>query len=616
MGYYCNLPMVALKWMLSFRKTERTQSMSKRIVIVGGVAAGASAAAKARRVSEDVEIVLVEAGKYVSFANCGLPYYVGGEIARREDLFVVTPQMFRSRFDIDVRCETVAAAVEPRRKCVTLVHAGDSRELQYDRLILATGTEAVIPPIPGLDQAGMFTVRTVMDVDAIVARLAEVHPAGDRATAGAEAGAESPARALVIGGGYIGLEMAEQLRRRGLHVTIVEMLPQLLSAMDPEMAVPVQSAMVEAGCEVMLGDAVARITAAEGRNVAVTKSGRRVPFDLGIVSVGVRPNVELAKSAGIKLGATGAIAVDRSQRTSDPSIYAAGDNSETFHAVLGRAVNIPLAGPANKAGRVAGANAALDLCGAPADDPQRLWMPDVLGTAIVRAGGAVAAVTGVTETQARREGIECAVMYLPGRSHAEYYPGAAMVLLKLIYAPATGKLLGAQGVGGPGVDKRIDVIATAIKAGLTVEDLEDLDLCYSPQFGSAKDATILAGFAAANTRREVMPAMTPGEMFDRIEAGQPLTVLDVRTQPEWDAGHVEGAMHVELGRLRKRIAEVPADKPLAVTCGSGYRSYLAQRILINAGRKDVYNVLGGRIVTELVQAARAGGKKKVIGPSS
>jgi NADPH-dependent 2,4-dienoyl-CoA reductase/sulfur reductase-like enzyme len=250
--------------------------MSKRIVIVGGVAAGASAAAKARRVSEDVEIVLVEAGKYVSFANCGLPYYVGGEIARREDLFVVTPQMFRSRFDIDVRCETVAAAVDPRRKCVTLVHAGDSQELQYDRLILATGTKAVIPPIPGLDKAGMFTVRTVMDVDAIVARLAEVHPAGGRATAGSEAGTESPARALVMGGGYIGLEMAEQLRRRGLHVTIVEMLPQLLSAMDPEMAVPVQSAMVEAGCEVVLGDAVARIAAAEGRNVAVTKSGRRV----------------------------------------------------------------------------------------------------------------------------------------------------------------------------------------------------------------------------------------------------------------------------------------------------------------------------------------------------
>ncbi len=584
--------------------------MSKRIVIIGGVAAGASAATKARRVSEDVEIVLVEAGQHVSFANCGLPYYVGGEIARREDLFVVTPQMFRSRFEIDVRTETVATAVSPASKTVTLIHAGDSQELQYDRLILATGTKAVIPPIPGLDQAGMFTVRTVTDVDAIVARLAEVHPSADRATVAPEAGAESSARALVIGGGYIGLETAEQLRGLGLHVTIVEMLPQLMAAMDPEMAVPVQSAMVKAGCEVVLGDAIARIESEEGRSVAVTKSGRHIPFDIGIVAVGVRPNVELAKSAGIKLGATGAIAVDRSQRTSAPSIYAAGDNSETFHAVLGRAVNIPLAGPANKAGRVAGANAAMDLSDTPADSPQRLFMPDVLGTAIVRAGGVIAAVTGVTETQARREELPCAVTYLPGRNHAEYYPGAAMVLLKLIYAPATGKLLGAQGVGGPGVDKRIDVIATAIKANMTVEDLEDLDLCYSPQFGSAKDAAILAGFAAANTRREVMPAMTPGEMFDRLEAGQPLTVLDVRTQPEWDAGHVDGAMHIDLGQLRNRIAEVPDDKPVAVTCGGGYRSYLAQRILINAGRKNVFNVLGGRLVTELVQAAREGGKKK------
>ncbi len=584
--------------------------MSKRMVIVGGVAAGASAAAKARRVCEDIEIVLVEAGEYMSFANCGLPYYIGGEIAKRDDLFVVTPQMFRSRFGIDVRLETVATAVDPSRRAVTLIHAGDSQELGYDRLVLATGTKPIIPPIPGLDKAGLFNVRTVMDVDAIVARLAEIHPVGDRATVAPEAGAASPARALVIGGGYIGLETAEQLRRRGLGVTLVEMLPQLMASLDPEMAVPVQSAMAKAGCEVVLGDAVVEIVQLDGRHEAVTKSGRRVPFDLGIVAVGVRPNVDLAKAAGLTLGATGAIAVDRSQLTSDASIYAAGDNSETFHGVLGRPVNIPLAGPANKAGRIAGANAAMDLSGAAADHPERLGMPDVLGTAIVGAAGAVAAVTGITEAQARREGIECAVTYLPGQSHAAYYPGASPVLLKLVYAPATGKLLGAQGVGGDGVGKRIDVIATAIKAGLTVEDLEDLDLCYSPQFGSAKDAAIMAGFAAANTRREVMPAMTPGEMFDRIEAAEPLTVLDVRTRPEWDAGHVEGAMHVDLNELRRRIDEVPADKPLAVMCGTGYRSYVAQRILINAGRKEVYNVLGGRMVTELVQAARAAAKNK------
>jgi len=584
--------------------------MSKRLVIVGGVAGGASAAAKARRVCEDLDIVLIEAGRYMSFANCGLPYYIGGEIADRKDLFVVSPDMFRTRFNIDVRLETVVTAVDPKRKVVTLVHAGDSQELGYDRLVLATGTKPVIPPIPGLDKAGMFNVRTVMDVDAIVAKLAKIHPAGDRETVAPEAGAASPARALVIGGGYIGLETAEQLRRRGLGVTIVEMLPQLMSAVDPEMAVPVQLAMTKAGCDIVLGDAVAEIVEQDGRHEAITKSGLRVPFDIGILSVGVRPNVDLAKAAGIKLGATGAIAVDRSQLTSDGSIYAAGDNSETFHGVLRKPVNIPLAGPANKAGRVAGANAALDLCGAPVDNPQRFVMPDVFGTAIVTAAGAVAAVTGITETQARREGIRFAVTYLPGHSHAGYYPGASPLLLKLIYAPATGKVLGAQGVGGEGVDKRIDVIATAIRAGQTVEDLENLDLCYSPQFGSAKDPALFVGLLAGNTRRQVMPAITANELLDRIEAGDPPTMVDVRTKPEWDAGHLEGAMHIDLAELRRRIDEIPDDKPIAVMCGTGYRSYVGQRILINMGRKEVYNTLGGRTVIELVQTARAAAKKK------
>ncbi len=579
--------------------------MSKRLVIIGGVAAGCSAAAKARRVSEDIEIVLVEAGPHVSFANCGLPYYIGGEIPKRKDLFIVTPEMFRRRFAIDVRLETVATAVDPKRKVVTLFHAGDSQELTYDRLVLATGTKPVIPPIPGLEKAGMFNVRTVGDVDAIVSRLAEILPAEDRATVAPAAGAASPARALVIGGGYIGLETAEQLRRRGLGVTLVEMLGQLMSAVDPEMAVSVQSAMVKAGCEIVLNDAVAEIAAVDGRHEAVTKSGRRVPFDIGIVAVGARPNVDLAKAADVTLGGTGAIAVDRSQLTNDASIYAAGDNCETFHAVLGRPVNIPLAGPAGKAGRVAGANAVLDLLGAAADDPTRLSMPDVLGTAVVRAAGTVAAVTGITETQARREGIDFAVTYFPGFNHVTYYPGATQVLLKLLHDPATGKVLGAQGVGGDGVVRRIDVIATGIKGGMTVEDLESLDLCYSPQFGSAKDPAIVVAMAGANTRRDVMPAITPGELLDRLEAGEPLTVVDVRTKPEWDAGHLDGSMHIDLGELRRRMAEIPADRPVAVTCGTGYRSYVAQRILINSGRDDVLNIVGGRTVTELVQTARA-----------
>ena len=565
--------------------------MAKRIVIVGGVAAGASAATKARRMNEDVEIVLVEAGPYVSFANCGLPYYVGGEIADRKQLFVVTAEMLRKRFRLDVRTETTVTAVDRQGGTVTLARPdGSSEPLAYDRLVLATGAVAITPPIPGLDRPNVLTLRTVPDADAIRQCIEALGSSGS---------------ALVIGGGYIGLEAAEQLRRRGLAVTIVEMMPHLMAALDPELAVRIEAAMVEAGCEVILGDALAEIVEEGGRTVAVAASGRRIPFDVAVLATGVRPNVALAQAAGLTLGATGAIQVDAFQRTSAPSIYAAGDNSETMHRVLGRAVNLPLAGPANKAGRVAGANAALDLSGAGDDSPLRLRMPGVLGTAIVRAGATAAAVTGLTETQARREEIACEVTYAYARSHAGYYPGAEWILLKILHDPASGRLLGAQAVGADGVDKRIDVLATAIQAGMTVEDLEGLDLCYAPPYGSAKDLEILAGFEAANIRRGVMPSMTPAELLERMKADASLFVLDVRTPAEWEAGHLDAAVHIPVDELRDRLDEVPADRPVAIHCGSGYRSYLAQRILLNAGRTDVRNVVGGKIVIDLVQSAGA-----------
>ena len=580
--------------------------MSKRLVIVGGVAAGASAAAKARRTKEDIEIVLVEAGPFVSFANCGLPYYVGGEIADRNDLFVVTADLFRTRFRIDVRLETVVTAVDRRQRRVTLVRPdGDTRELSYDRLVLATGTTGIVPPIAGIERPNVFTLRTVPDVDAILRHLGQVHPGGGDRSAEAPSEQRRP-RALVIGGGYIGLEAAEQLRRRDLAVTLVEMMPQLMTALDAEMALPVKAALEALGCEVILNDAIAEVREDGPRPVAVTRSGRQVPFDLGILAVGVRPNVQLAEAAGIALGATGAIRVDALQRTSDPAIYAAGDNCETIHRVLGRPVSIPLAGPANKAGRVAGANAALDLAGAAEDDPRRLEMPGVLGTAIVRVGALAAGVTGLTEAQAKREDIPHAVLYMPGRSHAGYYPGAKPLLLKLLYDPADGRVLGAQAVGAEGVDKRIDVLATAIQAGMTVRDLEGLDLCYAPPFGSAKDVAVLAGFAAANACRGIMPTITPGELLDKLAAGEPLCVLDVRMTKEWDAGHLAEAVHVPLDELRDRLADVPADRPVAVHCAGGYRSYLAQQVLLAAGRSDVSNVVGGYTMIERVRAARGG----------
>jgi len=571
--------------------------MSRRIVIVGGVAGGASAAAKARRTSEDVEIVLLEAGPYVSFANCGLPYHLGGEIEQRDELFVVDESRLRSWFRIDVRTRTEAVGIDRASRTVELRGpGGDVEKLPYDRLVLATGAVASRPPVEGLDRPNVFFLRTVPDVDGIMACLSALRNGPKRA----------PHRALVIGGGYIGLEAAEQLTRRGLQVTIVEMLPQLLAALDAEMAAPVKAAMEAAGCQVLLGEKVARVVECDGGAVAVTGSGRELPFDLAVVATGVRPNVRLAKGAGIVLGKTGAIRVDRYQRTSDPAVYAAGDNSETFHRVLGRAVNIALAGPANKAGRVAGANAALDLAGAADDDPRRLHMPDVLGTSIVRAGAIAAAATGITESQARAEGLTVAVTHLPGASSAGYYPGATRLLVKLVWEAPSGRLLGAQAVGEKGADKRIDVLATAIFAGMTVEDLEGLDLCYSPPFGSAKDAVNLAGYAAANARRGEAPAMSAKELLAALNSGWRGAVLDVRTDKEWQGGHLDGALHVPLGELRQRLAEVPADRPVAVHCAGGYRSYLAQRILLNAGRKDVCNVLGGMLLIGQTQAAAGG----------
>ena len=574
--------------------------MSKRIVIIGGVAAGASAAAKARRTNEDAEIVLIEAGPYISFANCGLPYYVGGEIAQRESLFVVNPKMFASRFNVKIRTDTRATSIDRDERTVTLATpGGDTETLGYDRLILATGTTAIKPPIDGLDRDNIFTVRTVPDVDRITEFLSEN-------TAASAHDQQAPARALVIGAGYIGLETAEQLAHRGMEVTVVELADQVMLATDPEIALPLQKQLEDNGIAVRLSDAVARIEDRNGQTVAVTAGGAEIPLELGILSTGVRPNVELAKQAGLTLGQTGAIAVDPLQRTSDPSIYAAGDNSETMHLVLGRPVNIPLAGPANKAGRAAGANAAMDLQEVPDEHPSRLTLRGVLGTAGVRVFELTAGATGLTERAAIAEGIDYGVIYLGGSSHASYYPGAKELLIKLLYDPASGAILGAQAVGGDGVDKRIDVLATAITAEMTLEDLEQLDLCYAPPFGSAKDLEIMVGFAGANARRGVMPMSTPRELLTAIAEESPVTLLDVRTQKEWDAGHLDGAIHIPVDELRGRLSEVPADKPVHVHCAGGYRSYVAQRMLMNAERTDVFNVTGGYTMIDRVRAVDAG----------
>lgn len=561
--------------------------MSQRIVIVGAVAAGASAAAKARRTDEEAEIVLLDSGPYMSFANCGLPYFIGGEIAARQSLFVANAEQFRNRFNVALRLDSEVLDILPAER--RIVHAspnGARVSLDYERLILATGTVPLRPPVPGLDGADAFFCRTVPDVDAIVARLALL-PAAE-------------ARALVIGGGYIGLECAEQLQRRGLTVTLVEAMDQLMGPLDPEMTAPVQAALESLGVEVILGDALVRIDPAGPRHQAVLKSGATRVFDLAIVATGVRPNVALAKAAGLTMGKTGAIAVDAHQRTSDPAIFAAGDNSEAVFLPTGQKVNIPLASPANKQGRIAGQNAALDLAGVTPGEGSRLAMKGVLGTSIVRAGTVTAGGTGLTEKLAARLGIPTEIAYIHGASHAGYYPGAQPMLLKLLYAPQDGRLLGAQVVGQEGVDKRIDILATAISGGMGVADLEDLDLSYAPPFASARDGVIMAGFAASNALRGVSPGCTPQELARELAGENPPFLLDVRTRQEYQEGRLRQAVNVPLDELRKHLSAIPRDRDIVVQCRSGYRSYVAQRILLNNGWNRVRNLWGGYLLAQRI----------------
>lgn len=566
----------------------------ERIVVVGGVAAGASAAAKARRMNEQAEIVMIEAGPHISFANCGLPYYVGGEITDRAALFVTEAGSFGRRFHVDVRLETRCEAVDARSRELTLRGPdGAEARLSYDRLVLATGTTPVIPPIVGIDAPCMFTCRTVPDVDDIVARIDALVP-HESESEQPRALSDSKLAALVIGGGYIGLECAEQLMRRGFRVTVVELAEQLMAPLDAEMTAPIKWALERAGARIALADAVEAIAeAGPERWIARLRRGGEVIFDLGLVATGVRPDSALARQAGLSLGSSGAISVDVQQRTSDPAIFAAGDNCESVYLPCAMPRNVPLAGPANKQGRVAGANAALDLLGAAADDPRRLKLRGVLGTGIVRVSGVVAGGTGLTEKMAAAIGKTVAAAYVWGPSHAGYYPGAEQMLVKVTYEPETGRVLGGQVVGGDGVDKRLDVLATAIFGGLTVEDLSQLDLAYAPPFGSAKDVAILAGFVASNARAGVSPAISPAALVEQLKGAEPPLVIDVRSEREYGSGHIAQAVNIPLEQLRARIAEVPRDRPVVVHCGVGYRSYIAQRILAGSGLTNVRNLHGG-----------------------
>ena len=538
--------------------------MGKRILIVGGVAAGASAAARARRMDDEAEIVIFERGDYVSFANCGLPYYVGGEIKAREDLLLVSPELFRDRFHIDVRLRHLVTAIDRAGKTVAVQHGGETSREHYDKLILAPGCTPARPPVPGAQLGGVHTVFTVNDVDTVMGEL--------------RGGVKD---AVVLGGGFIGLETAEGLARRGIRTTVVEMLDRLMPIFDPEFSLPMERHLADAGIRVLLKTSVKAIEGETHVQGVVLSDGSTLPADLVILAAGLRPNTELARDAGLRIGVTGGIEVDDAMHTSDPDIFAAGDAAETRHAVTGKPIRVSLATNANRQGRIAGTNAA----GGDLHDR------GTLATSVIRICDLTAARTGVSEREARDCGLDCFSVYVPDSGHAAYFPGAGWLILKITAARGDGRILGAQAVGDRGVDKRIDVLATAIRGGLSVYDLEHLDLCYAPPYSSAKGPEILGGMIASDLLRGETKLVEPAQLTDFLrETGAEL--IDVRERAEWDAGHIEGARLIPLPTLRADPALLDPAKKYVVYCGVGKRAHTACRFLTQKGY-DVWNLTGG-----------------------
>ena len=529
-----------------------------RIVIVGGVAGGMSAATRLRRLDENAEIVVLERSGYVSFANCGLPYHVGGVIEERSALLLQTPESLAARFRLDVRVGTEAVAVDPAAKTVTArtLATGDEQVLAYDKLILSPGARPVRPPIPGIERA--LSLRDVEDTDALVAAVADAKTA------------------VVIGGGFIGVELAENLRHRGMDVTLVEATPQVMAPIDPELAALVHAELRANGVELRLGAAAAAI----GEDHVVLGDGERLPADLVVAAIGVRPDSTLAVAAGLAVAERGGILVDEHCRTSDPDIYAVGDAVVKRDALDGSDVLVPLANTANLQGR----RVADHIAGR--RSPGRA----VLGTAIVGVFGLQVAATGWNEKRLRAAGRPYRAIHTHPSSHAGYYPGAEQMSLKLLVDPETDAILGAQGVGRDGVDKRIDVIATAITGGIAASDLAHLELAYAPQFGSAKDPVTMLGFINENLREGVTESIQWHELADAMAAGA--TLLDIRNPGERAGGSlIPGAINIPLDELRDNLDQLP-DGDLIVHCAVGLRGHTAARILSQAGR-TVRNLDGG-----------------------
>ncbi len=537
-----------------------------KLVIIGGVAGGATAAARARRLSETSEITIIEKGPYVSFANCGLPYHISGVIPQRNSLLVQTPESLKSRFNIDVRINTEAIAINREKHTVTIkdLKSGIESDLAYDRIILSPGSLAFKPPIPGIDLPQIFTLQTIPDLDAIMKWISE----------------KKVRRAAVIGGGFIGVEAAENLKERGIAVSIIEADKQVMPPIDPEMAELIHQHLRVMGVELFLEKKVKAIVEKNGALSIATEDGTSIETDMAILAIGVRPRSELAKKAGLETGPMGGITVNDRLQTSDPDIYAVGDAIEIHNPLSGLPGYIPLAGPANRQGRIA----ADQVFGR--DSRYR----GTMGTSICKIFSLSAGAVGVSEKYLKRMNMSYKKTIIHAGNHANYYPGSEPIALKLLFTPDKGAILGAQAIGTEGVDKRIDVIAAAAAGGLTVFDLEHLELSYAPPYSSAKDPVNMAGFTAANMIRgdhivihaEDIPGIDPAAAL----------LLDVRTAGEYKRGNIPGSINIPVNELRPRMKELDKEKKIIIYCQVGLRGYVAQRMLTLSGF-DAVNLSGG-----------------------
>ncbi len=553
--------------------------MNKKVLIVGGVAGGASAAARLRRIDEKAEIIMFEKGSYISFANCGLPYYIGGAIKERKNLLVQTAEAMKARFNIDVRELSEVIKIDRQRKAVEVrsIKDGSIYEESYDVLVLSPGAFPVKPPIPGIDSPNIYTLRDIPDTDSIKTFLDE----------------KKPQNAVVVGGGFIGLEMAENLHSAGLKVDIVEALDQVMAPLDYEMAAIVHNHIRGKGCGLHLKDGVKAFEPEGNRTAVVLQSGKRISADMVILSIGVKPNNTLAREAGLEIGVTGGIKVNEYLQTSDPNIYALGDAVEVTDYISGNPALIPLAGPANKQGRIVANNIA----------GRRETYKGTQGTAIAKVFDMAAASTGVNEKALKKLGKESGKDYITtithSASHAGYYPGGSAMAIKLVYTPQ-GRVLGAQIAGYDGVDKRIDDIAIAVRHGMTVHDLQEFELAYAPPFSSAKDPVNMAGYVGSNVLNgDVKTAY----WYEAMNADISRTfLLDVREPSEYQKGHIPNAVNIPLDQIRSRLKEIPRDKEIIVNCQVGLRSYIGARIMMQNGFDNVRNLSGGYKTYSAVEA--------------